>query len=102
VRLLPFVILIIFAVIRNGAILSTYGYYMPSYTLGGLLCLTGGVLMDCSGCSDSSGELAEPRVSRGRLAPEYNRVEAASLLTDLGTKKKKVVFSYHLGHPIVC
>ena len=24
-----------------------------------------GLLMDCSGCSDSSGELAEARVSRG-------------------------------------
>ncbi|KAH6700617.1 hypothetical protein BKA61DRAFT_681726 [Leptodontidium sp. MPI-SDFR-AT-0119] len=44
-RLLPFVMLIIFAAIRNGAILSTYGYYMPWYTLGGLLCLTGGALM---------------------------------------------------------
>lgn len=37
--------LMIFAVIGNGAILSTYGYYMPWYTLGGLLCLTGGALM---------------------------------------------------------
>jgi hypothetical protein len=45
VRLLPFIILMIFAVIGNGAILSTYGYYMPWYTLGGLLCLTGGALM---------------------------------------------------------
>jgi hypothetical protein len=54
--------LIIFAVIESGAILSTYGYYMQRYTLGGLVCLTGGALMDCSGCSDCSGELAEPRV----------------------------------------
>jgi hypothetical protein len=45
VRLLPFIVLMIFAVIGNGAILSTYGYYMPWYTLGGLLCLTGGALM---------------------------------------------------------
>lgn len=44
-RLLLFVMLMIFAVIGNGAILSTYGYYMPWYTLGGLLCLTGGALM---------------------------------------------------------
>ena len=28
-RLLPFITLMIFAVIRNSAILSTYGYYMP-------------------------------------------------------------------------
>lgn len=45
VRLLPFIMLMIFAVIGNGAILSTYGYYMPWYTLGGLLCVTGGALM---------------------------------------------------------
>jgi hypothetical protein len=45
VRLLPFIMLMIFAVIGNGAILSAYGYYMPWYTLGGLLCLTGGALM---------------------------------------------------------
>src|SRR6266498_266158 len=45
VRLLPFIMLMIFAVIGNGAILSTYGYYMPWYTLSGLLCLTGGALM---------------------------------------------------------
>jgi hypothetical protein len=35
----------IFAVIGNGAILFTYGYYMPWYTLGGLLCFIGGALM---------------------------------------------------------
>jgi MFS family permease len=45
VRLLPYIMLLIFAVISNGAILSAYGYYMPWYTLGGLLVLTGGALM---------------------------------------------------------
>jgi hypothetical protein len=45
VRLLPFIMLMIFGVIGNGAIISTYGYYMPWYMLGGLLCLTGGELM---------------------------------------------------------
>jgi len=45
VRLLPFIFLMIFAVISNGAILSAYGYYMPWYTLGGLLVVTGGALM---------------------------------------------------------
>jgi hypothetical protein len=29
VRFLPFIMLIIFAVIRNSAILSTYSYYIP-------------------------------------------------------------------------
>ncbi|KAH6665606.1 major facilitator superfamily domain-containing protein [Halenospora varia] len=45
VRLLPFIMLMIFAVVGNGAILSAYGYYMPWYTLGGLLCITGGALI---------------------------------------------------------
>jgi MFS family permease len=45
VRLLPFILLMVFAVISNGAILSAYGYYMPWYTVGGLLVLTGGALM---------------------------------------------------------
>lgn len=45
VRLLPLIMLMIFAVISNGAILSAYGYYMPWYTAGGLLVLTGGALL---------------------------------------------------------
>ncbi|KAH8595429.1 hypothetical protein B0O99DRAFT_686848 [Bisporella sp. PMI_857] len=45
VRILPFIVLVVFAVIGNGALLSTYGHYMPWYTLGGLLHLTGGTLM---------------------------------------------------------
>ncbi|TGO10818.1 hypothetical protein BTUL_0125g00320 [Botrytis tulipae] len=45
VRLLPFIILMIFAIISNGAILSAYGYYMPWYTVGGVFVLIGGALM---------------------------------------------------------
>ncbi|KAK0103229.1 hypothetical protein ONS95_005263 [Cadophora gregata] len=45
VRLLPFIFLMIFAVIGNGAILSAYGYYMPWYTLGGIFVIIGGALM---------------------------------------------------------
>jgi hypothetical protein len=45
VRLLPLIMLMIFAVIANGAILSAYGYYMPWYTAGGLLVVTGGALL---------------------------------------------------------
>jgi hypothetical protein len=45
VRLLPFIMLIIFAVIGNDTILSTYNYYVPWYTLGGLLCLIGSALI---------------------------------------------------------
>jgi hypothetical protein len=50
-----------------------------------------GLLRDCLDCLGCSGELGkgegEPRVISAW-------VEAASLLTDLRTKKKKVVFNY--------
>jgi MFS family permease len=45
VRLLPFILLMIFAIISNGAILSAYGLYMPWFTVGGLLVVAGGALM---------------------------------------------------------
>lgn len=45
VRLLPYIFLMVFAVIGNGAILSAYGYYLPWYTLGGILVTVGGALM---------------------------------------------------------
>ncbi|TAQ86103.1 hypothetical protein B7494_g5573 [Chlorociboria aeruginascens] len=45
VRLLPFIMLMIFAVISNGAILSAFGYYMPWYTAGGIFVVIGGALM---------------------------------------------------------
>lgn len=45
VRLLPFIFLMIFAVIGNGAILSAFGYYMPWYTAGGVFVIIGGALM---------------------------------------------------------
>jgi hypothetical protein len=45
VRLLPFIMLMIFAVIANGAFLSKVGYYMPWYLAGGILIVIGGALM---------------------------------------------------------
>ncbi|TGO63816.1 hypothetical protein BOTNAR_0095g00140 [Botryotinia narcissicola] len=54
VRLLPFIILMIFAVISNGAILSAYGYYMPWYTAGGVFVLIGGALMFADVTPDTS------------------------------------------------
>ncbi|CAG8953680.1 hypothetical protein HYFRA_00006569 [Hymenoscyphus fraxineus] len=45
VRLLPFIMLMIFAVIANGAILSAWGYYMPWYLAGGIIVVIGGALM---------------------------------------------------------
>ncbi|KAL1880852.1 hypothetical protein Plec18167_003387 [Paecilomyces lecythidis] len=45
VRLLPFIVLMVITILTNGALLSKFGYYMPWYTAGGLLALTGGALM---------------------------------------------------------
>ncbi|KAJ5124454.1 Major facilitator superfamily domain general substrate transporter [Penicillium bovifimosum] len=45
VRLLPFIMLMIFATISNGAFLSKVGYYMPWYLAGGILIVIGGALM---------------------------------------------------------
>lgn len=45
VRLLPFIILMVFVVILNGAVLSKYGLYQPWYVVGGAITLAGGALM---------------------------------------------------------
>lgn len=45
VRLLPFITLMIFATITNGAILSKVGFYMPWYLVGGILVVIGGGVM---------------------------------------------------------
>jgi hypothetical protein len=44
VRLLPFIVLCIFAIIVNGGATYAFGYYMPWYTVGGALVLFGGAL----------------------------------------------------------
>ncbi|GKZ19209.1 hypothetical protein AbraIFM66951_008043 [Aspergillus brasiliensis] len=53
VRLLPFIILMIVAVIGNGAILSAHGLYMPWFLAGGILCLIGSALMYTVGLTTS-------------------------------------------------
>ncbi|CAI7588689.1 unnamed protein product [Penicillium pancosmium] len=45
VRFLPFIMLMIFATISNGAFLSKVGFYMPWYLAGGILVVIGGALM---------------------------------------------------------
>ncbi|KAJ5678744.1 Major facilitator superfamily domain general substrate transporter [Penicillium macrosclerotiorum] len=45
VRLLPFIMLMMFATILNGAFLSKMRYYMPWYLGGGVLVVIGGALM---------------------------------------------------------
>ena len=53
VRLLPFIMLMIVAVIANGALLSKFGLYMPWYLVGGILVTVGGALMYTVGLTTS-------------------------------------------------
>ncbi|KAJ5369522.1 Major facilitator superfamily domain general substrate transporter [Penicillium cosmopolitanum] len=53
VRLLPFIMLMIFATISNGAFLSKVGFYMPWYLVGGILVVIGGALMFTVGTATS-------------------------------------------------
>ncbi|KAJ9660037.1 hypothetical protein H2201_007078 [Coniosporium apollinis] len=45
VRLLPFIVLMVFFGLFNGAMMSLFGFYMPWYLLGGILTTIGGALM---------------------------------------------------------
>lgn len=45
VRLLPLIIVLVVTIFINGALLAKFGYYMPWYLVGGLLCAAGGALM---------------------------------------------------------
>jgi hypothetical protein len=57
VRLLPFVALLVFAVIFNGVIMSKLGYYMPWYLLGGVLSVIGGALLHTIDPSSSASRV---------------------------------------------
>ncbi|KAI9859548.1 MAG: hypothetical protein M1824_003714 [Vezdaea acicularis] len=45
VRLLPFVVLLITAVMANGILMTKYGYYMPWYVFAGVFTIIGAALM---------------------------------------------------------
>lgn len=45
VRLLPLIIILVVTISINGALMAKFGYYMPWYLFGGLLCVAGGALM---------------------------------------------------------
>lgn len=45
VRLLPLIIVLVVTISINGALMAKFGYYMPWYLFGGLLCVAGGALM---------------------------------------------------------
>ncbi|KAI1112058.1 putative MFS drug efflux transporter [Nemania sp. NC0429] len=45
VRLLPLIVVLVFFIFVNGGFMARFGYYMPWYTLGGVLAVVGGALM---------------------------------------------------------
>lgn len=45
VQQLPFVLLLVFAVMLNGALMAKFGYYMPWYVVGSAIALTGSALL---------------------------------------------------------
>lgn len=45
IRLLPLIIVSVVTISINGALMAKFGYYMPWYLVGGLLCTAGGALM---------------------------------------------------------
>lgn len=45
VRLLPLIVVLVVAILANGALMAKFGYYMPWYTVGGLFIVAGGALM---------------------------------------------------------
>ncbi|CAG8895818.1 unnamed protein product [Penicillium egyptiacum] len=57
VRLLPFIIPCIVMICINGGVMSAYGLYMPWYTIGGALVLTGGGLFYTVGVDTSAGHI---------------------------------------------
>lgn len=57
VRLLPFVMFMVFAIILNGAVMGKTGYYMPWYLAGGMLIIVGGTLLRTVDLDTSSGRI---------------------------------------------
>ncbi|KAJ5710453.1 MFS drug efflux transporter [Penicillium malachiteum] len=57
VRLLPFIIPCILMICVNGGVMSAYGLYMPWYTIGGALVLTGGALFYTVGVETSAAHI---------------------------------------------
>ncbi|KAK7994404.1 hypothetical protein PG991_015992 [Apiospora marii] len=45
VRLLPLIVVLVVTISINGALMAKFGYYMPWYLFGGLICVAGGALM---------------------------------------------------------
>jgi hypothetical protein len=56
-RLLPFIVLLIFTIILNGVLMPILGYYMPWYVASGALTVIGGSLLHTITISTSIGQI---------------------------------------------
>ena len=57
VRLLPFIVLLIFCVMLNGALLPRVGYYYPWYIFSGICIMVGGILMHTVDINTSTSKI---------------------------------------------
>ncbi|KAI9874726.1 MAG: hypothetical protein M1830_009348 [Pleopsidium flavum] len=57
VRLLPFIFLLVFFILLNGAAMPAFGYYMPWFVFAGALTLVGGALMTTVSPSTSTSAI---------------------------------------------
>jgi hypothetical protein len=57
VRLLPFILVLVFVTLLQGAVLSHYGRYMPWFLVGGLISVAGGTLMVLADSDTSTARL---------------------------------------------
>src|SRR5256885_10240430 len=57
VRLLPFIVVLIFCIMLNGALLPAVGYYYPWYIASGVLMTIGGALMHTLDIDTSSPQI---------------------------------------------
>lgn len=57
VHLLPLIICLVVAIGMNGTLMAKFGYYMPWYLFGGIICVSGGALMYTVNQNTSTGPI---------------------------------------------
>ena len=77
VRLLPFVLPEIAAVITNGSLMAKFGWYMPWYLLGGTLCVVGSALLYTTDLTTNAGRIYGYSVILGVGSGAYSQASFA-------------------------
>ncbi|KAL4963029.1 major facilitator superfamily domain-containing protein [Aspergillus stella-maris] len=124
IRLLPFVFLLVFFMMVNGAFMPRFGYYMPWYLFSGVMILIGGALMSTvkqdtststiygytvliavgAGATSQAGYSIAPAKVEGRLVPSaiafINIAQIGGIVMSLtisGTIFQNVTYNNLLG-----